>query len=214
MRSAAPCRVDTFAPVAIIATFVLIAFVSAAPDRKSEVMRIEVENLTEAGKPFSHSYSPEEVELDDEQVSLKSDALVEGRASRKGDEVRLVGRISAGLEVLCDRCLAPGPVPLEIEFDTSFLPQEATAGATENVELLSEDLGLSAYEGGSVDLDELVREQILLALPTRRLCRDECKGLCPACGADLNAEHCGCERAEVDPRWSALADLKKDEGGT
>jgi len=53
-----------------------------------------------------------------------------------------------------------------------------------------------------------VREQILLALPSRRLCREECKGLCPTCGADLNAGRCDCEQREVDPRWSALAELK------
>jgi len=67
----------------------------------------------------------------------------------------------------------------------------------------------AAYEGDAVDLDELVREQILLALPSRRLCREECKGLCPTCGADLNAGRCACEQREVDPRWSALADLDK-----
>jgi len=176
-------------------------------------MRIEVENLTAAGEPFGHKYAAEEVELDEEGVRLVSDAAVEGRASRKGEQVRLRGTIRTEVEILCDRCAAPERAPLAVEFDTSFIPQEVEAGKGENVELLPEDLGLSAYEGDAVDLDELVREQILLALPSRHLCREDCKGLCQKCGANLNEEHCSCEQGEVDPRWAALADLKKEVNG-
>ena len=176
-------------------------------------MRIEVESLTEAPKPFAHTYRPEEVALDEEEhARLTSHAAVEGTASRKGEEIRLRGTINAEVEVLCDRCLAAVRLPLEVEFDTAFIPQAAEAVKTENVELLSADLGLSAYEGDAVDLDELVREQIMLALPSRRLCGEECKGLCPKCGADLNAGDCSCDRSETDPRWAALADFKRRDG--
>lgn len=171
-------------------------------------MRIDVESLTEERKPFAHTYRPEEIELDDETARLTSDAAVEGRASRKGEEVRVSGHVKAEAEVLCDRCLAAIRTPLEVEFDTSFIPREKAALRAENVELLSEDMGLAAFDGGELDVDELVREQILLALPTRRLCSEECKGLCPKCGADLNAGQCSCEQGEVDPRWSALAGWK------
>lgn len=174
-------------------------------------MRIEVESLTGAGKPFAHTYRPEEVSLDEEEhARLTSNAAMEGTASRKGEEIRLRGTINAEVEVLCDRCLAAVRLPLEVEFDTAFVPQAAEAGRAENVELLTADMGLAAYEGDAVDLDELVREQIMLALPSRRLCREECKGLCPKCGADLNAGECDCERGEIDPRWSALAGLKNE----
>lgn len=173
-------------------------------------MRIEVESLTGAARPFTHTYRPEEVALgEEEHARLTSEAKVEGAASRKGEEIRLRGKIETEVEVACDRCLAPLRLPLEVEFDTAFIPREAEAVKAENVELLAADLGLSAYEGDAVDLDELVREQITLALPSRRLCREECKGLCERCGADLNAGECDCERGEVDPRWSALADLSK-----
>ncbi len=89
--------------------------------------------------------------------------------------------------------------------------RRSRSAADENVELQKDDLIRSVYEGDAVDLDELVREQILLALPTRTLCREECKGLCPECGANLNAGECDCAQKEIDPRWAALADLKKDE---
>jgi uncharacterized protein len=171
-------------------------------------MRIEVENLTAAGSPFAHTYRAEEVELEEEGAQLISDAAVEGSASRKGEQVRLRGTIRTEVELLCDRCVKPERAPLAVEFDTSFIPQEVEAVKQENVELLPEDLGLSAYDGEAVDLDELVREQILLALPLRHLCREDCKGLCQKCGADLNAGDCSCEQSEVDPRWAALASLK------
>ena len=172
-------------------------------------MRIEVENLNDKAEAFSHSYAPEEVELEDEGARLVAPAEVNGDASRKGEEVRVRGKILTEVELLCDRCAAPQRAPLEVEFDTRFIPQSKAAGATDNVELLTEDLGLAAYEGDAVDLDELVREQILLALPSRNLCREDCKGLCQKCGADLNAGQCSCEQGETDPRWAALADFKR-----
>jgi uncharacterized protein len=175
-------------------------------------MRIEVENLREGAEVFSHSYAPGEVELEDEGARLVAPAEVEGGASRKGEEVRLRGTIRTEVELLCDRCAAPSRASLEVEFDTRFIPQSAAAGDTDNVELLPEDLGLATYEGDAVDLDELVREQIVLALPLRNLCREDCKGLCQKCGADLNAGRCSCEQGETDPRWAALADWKKNTG--
>src|SRR5437016_3111667 len=131
-------------------------------------MRIEVENLSASGMPFAQTYAPGEVELDEEGARLASEASVGGSATRKGEEVRLRGEIRAEVEVTCDRCLAVVRVPLAVEFDTAFIPREKAAGESENVELLTEDMGLAAYEGDAVDLDDLVREQILLALPYRR----------------------------------------------
>jgi uncharacterized protein len=173
-------------------------------------MRIEVENLKEMAEAFSHSYAPGEVELEDEGARLVAPAEVQGSASVKGEEVRVRGKIVTEVELLCDRCAAPSRAPLEVEFDTRFIPQASAAGESDNVELLAEDLGLAAYEGDAVDLDELVREQILLALPSRSLCREDCKGLCQKCGANLNAGDCSCEQGETDPRWAALADWKKE----
>lgn len=174
-------------------------------------MRIEVENLSEAGESFAHIYAPGELELDGEQVTQSGEARVAGRASRHDVEIRVQGKIKADVRVSCDRCLAAVALPLEVEFETAFIPQERAVGATENVELLAEDLGLAAFEGDAIDLDDLVREQILLALPARNLCRKDCQGLCPNCGADLNAGPCGCARDETDPRWAALADWKNKD---
>lgn len=174
-------------------------------------MRIEVEKLSPAGEPFAHTYAEGELALDESRARLKGDATVEGRASRKGEEVRLKGRVHAQVEISCDRCLRPVAGPLEVEFEESFVPQPAAVREGEETELGSDDLLVSFYEGESVDVDELVREQVLLSLPTRFVCAEECKGLCPKCGADLNTEPCDCPRTETDPRWAALAELKDRE---
>ena len=70
-------------------------------------------------------------------------------------------------------------------------------------------MALSVLEGDAIDVDEVTKEQILLAVPTRSLCNDDCKGFCPTCGADKNAGECGCEAKEIDPRWAALKNLVK-----
>jgi len=172
-------------------------------------MRIEVEGLTAEGKPFEQTYAPAQLPLEDEHVELVSDVRTWGRASRKGDEVRVRGSLQTSVELRCDRCLGPVPVPVNVDFAANFV--HAGDPAAEGKELQDEDLEFSVYDGDSVDLDEVVREQILLALPARQLCRDDCRGLCPACGKNLNTEACDCARHETDPRWAALADLKQGD---
>ena len=173
-------------------------------------MRIDVERLTEAGKPFEHTYAPGELSLGDDSLRLASAVEVAGEVSRKGEQVRLGGKASTVVEAPCDRCLRPVALPVEILFDLRYVPAERGGADEEAAELTEEDLNFSVYEGDAIDVDELVREQVLLALPTRLLCSDECKGLCPVCGADLNKETCACEQKEVDPRWAALAALKQE----
>lgn len=175
-------------------------------------MRIEVERLTEAGQAFAHTYGPGDLDVGDERVRLAGPARVEGRASRKGEEVNVRGTLRADLVAPCDRCLRPVALPVEAEFDLDYLPREAESRAGEETELLREDLDASVYEGEHLDVDDLVREQLLLALPTRLRCGEECRGLCPTCGADLNTETCACAEKEVDPRWAALAGWKQERG--
>ncbi len=173
-------------------------------------MRIEVDRLESEGETYAHTYGPDELSLNDEHAYLLPGAKIEGSAERKGSKVRLRGKISARVEAPCDRCAQLLVVPIEVEFDAPYMPAEVLNEATEEegVELAAPDLDLSFYPDDSIDIDELMREQVLLALPTRLLCREDCRGLCVVCGADLNTEPCGCGREEVDPRWAGLAALK------
>ena len=171
-------------------------------------MRIELDKLEAAGGQFAHAYEPEELVLDEEHVRLTRAPEVTVRATRSDHQVRLRGKITARAEVDCDRCLKSVDIPVETSFDVSYVPAADYTSEAEATELQEEDLSLSVFDGEAIDVDDLVREQVLLALPTRALCREECKGLCPICGADKNSDSCACESKEVDPRWAALKDLR------
>ena len=170
-------------------------------------MRIEVDELEGSGKAFAHAYAPEELILDEENARLIEAPQISGSASRKGNEVRLRGKVAARAEVDCDRCLKALEVPINTEFDVTYIPA-SEYGVSETAELQQDDLLVSVYEGDSIDVDEIVREQILLAMPARALCVEECKGLCPVCGNNRNTSACACEDKNTDPRWSALKDLQ------
>jgi uncharacterized protein len=169
-------------------------------------MRIELDKLEGNSGNFAHVYEPAELILDEEQVRLLEPLEVRGRVNRRSHEVQLRGTVRARAEVDCDRCLQSVEVPVETSFDVKYISADDYR-ATETVELQEEDLSVAVFEDATIDIDELVREQVLLALPTRALCSEECKGLCPVCGANKNSRPCACETREIDPRWSGLKDL-------
>lgn len=170
-------------------------------------MRIELDKLQGNESRFAHVYEPEELVLNDEHARLVEQPEVTGRITRKNGEVRLRGEVRARAEVDCDRCLKRVVVPVETSFEVTYVPA-ATYQEGEPGELHDEDLSVAVFDGETIDVDELVREQVLLGLPNRALCREDCKGLCPTCGIDQNTECCACEGAETDPRWGALKDLQ------
>lgn len=181
----------------------------AVPDR-GLAMRIELDKLQGDGLRFAHNYEADEIVLDEEHARIVKPTQIEGRIERKASEYILRGKITAGAQVDCDRCLKAVDVPVEQNFEVAYVPQSEYA-SSETAELHAEDMDQSVFSENSIDLDELVREQIMLSMPLRALCNEECKGLCPVCGADRNVEDCGCESKEIDPRWAALAALKEDQ---
>jgi uncharacterized protein len=169
-------------------------------------MRLELENLANDGG-FAHTYQPNDLLLEDPDLRLIEPAEVRGRVRRKADEVELFGGIKTTLETVCARCLKPVAIPLSANFDERFTTS-VSWGADEQHELASDDLNLSIFDGAGVDLDQLVREQLLLAKPAQTVCREDCQGLCPICGGDRNTSPCNCEAQQVDSRWEKLKDLR------
>lgn len=109
----------------------------------------------------------------------------------------------------CQRCLEPLVESVEQPMQLLLVPAAGAPGSGEH-ELSEAELGVvEVPEDGEVDLRPLLLEQILLNVPMKPLCRAACKGICPQCGANLNAGDCGCETKEIDPRWQALAALKE-----
>jgi len=159
----------------------------------------------------------------DEQTPALRDALrgaldddtehhvrAELEVTRRERTVRLDGRLVLSARLACARCLEPVEHAAERAVHVVLL-LERPADDEEEQELAPEELDESYLEGDEIDLPELLREQVLLALPVKPLCQEACKGLCPGCGADLNREACTCEGTPVDPRMAVLQGLKIED---
>ena len=169
-------------------------------------MRVELENLKGGKGEFAHVYQPDELNPIDERVQLTEPAAVNGRVRIAGNEVFVKGHIDTRAQVECDRCLQPVELPVNSDFALDYISgtdYESSAAA----ELTEADLSVSVFDG-AIDIDEIVKEQILLTVPTRTLCREDCKGICPECGIDRNTGECSCVTDNTDPRWAALKNLK------
>jgi uncharacterized protein len=102
--------------------------------------------------------------------------------------------------------LQPVESPVDSDFALEYIPgSEYESGRV--AELTEAEMSVSVFDGYAIDVDEIVKEQILLAVPTRMLCREDCKGICPECGADRNKGDCNCTTNDTDPRWAALKNL-------
>lgn len=128
---------------------------------------------------------------------------------RADDEsVHVRGRLTARLGLQCGRCLEDFTLPVEQEIDLFYLPRSANQfEEEEEVELKDRDVVVAYYDQDRLELGNALREQLLLTVPMKRLCREDCKGLCASCGRNLNVEDCGCSREGLDPRLAPLGHL-------
>ena len=147
--------------------------------------------------PFAYEESG--AELSDDLVSAQ--VSVEGVAENHAGYLTLSGKASLSGIARCGRCCKEFPVHLE--FLLSYKMAEGLANEDEEEFLLLED--------GRLDLSDVVRSQIFTEMPFRFLCNEDCKGLCPKCGCDLNVERCSCDTREIDPRWAALGSYFEED---
>ena len=129
---------------------------------------------------------------------------------RKEDQrVFLDGRLDAQLDLPCARCLERSSLDLRRDIHVVLVLERSDQDV--EVELADDELDESYLDGELIDLPELIREQVLLAMPDKVVCSEDCRGLCAGCGADLNHEACQCSGKPMDPRMAALANLKIEE---
>jgi uncharacterized protein len=175
-------------------------------------MRIELAGLENGKGAFAHAYAPGELVVADERLRLLVAPTVSGEIRQKGERVNVSGRLTARVQLECDRCLKSIELPVDSTFKLTYVTTADYQGQQESqqaVELTEEDLDLSVFDGEAIDIDELVTEELLLAIPDHVLCNDNCKGICPVCGQDRNSVDCNCETKEIDPRWAGLKELVK-----
>ena len=168
-------------------------------------MRIEFEKLEESGGRFSQTY--QSLPFEATELELIAPAEVRGQVRRRDDEVELRGELHTKIAVPCGRCLKPVELPIDVRFAERFVPAVAWRNEEQH-ELQQADLNLAVFDGEGIELDDLVKEEVLLALPGHVLCRPECQGLCPVCAIDRNETSCECETKATDSRWEKLKDLR------
>ena len=158
--------------------------------------------------PGTIDYAPDTRQVGLLPVKGKADLIVEHRGpTEEVEDIRVRATYKGEFEVLCARCVDPVAVPLEGVFDLLFRPENADAEAGERA-ITEDETEIGYYGKNGLLLEDVVREQVLLSLPGRTLCKQDCKGLCVQCGQNLNTEPCHCaETASSDPRWSALQGL-------
>ncbi|HEX9116447.1 MAG TPA: DUF177 domain-containing protein [Anaerolineae bacterium] len=142
-----------------------------------------------------------EPDADEAEATLRGTV----RMMHSTDGVLVQGDLEADVAVPCARCLEPVPVHLDVPVEETFVPTlDVVTGQTVRPE--EEDQALWIDEHHILDMSEVLRQDVLVALPMHAVCRSDCKGLCPTCGKNLNEGSCDCQ-AEPDPRWARLANL-------
>jgi uncharacterized protein len=159
-------------------------------------------------KPGAIHFGDEAAQLSPLSTSGRAEVIHEHRGPKQIiADIRLKGRYSGQFQLPCARCVEPVEVPLASDFDLIFRPVGVDAGTSER-SISAPETEIGYYQQDSLLLEDVLREQVLLSLPVRTLCKPDCKGLCPRCGKNRNLEGCSCEEGSSDPRWEALAGLR------
>jgi uncharacterized protein len=168
-------------------------------------MDLNLEEALEAPVALSHRLEVPVGRLERPELLSLAPVAFEGLLQKADAGFVLTGQLVAAGEVFCSRCLSPVPFSRSGEVSWVFAPAHRRP-TEEETELTAPDLDVVWYEDFVVPFDPLVEEQLQLDLPMKPLCRPDCKGLCPRCGADRNNAPCEC-REEGDERLAKLKSL-------
>jgi uncharacterized protein len=178
-------------------------------------MFIDIQELEQHPIDFKEEISPGVLDLgeDLQQIGALKTAgraqLVQEQHGKRQiiKDIRIDGGLCTRVQMGCARCLEPVVQDVKHKFDLLYRPQGADAGR-EELSVTAVEAEVSYYRGEGLLLEDVLREQVLLALPLKAICRDNCRGLCPHCGKNLNLEQCDCAEPTEDPRWLALKEIR------
>jgi uncharacterized protein len=149
-----------------------------------------------------------ELDIDPSRIKVAGPVVVRALLYRRGDKVEVQGTVAGAVEQLCDRCTAPVRAAISAPVRV-FSERRDRRDRRRPEEIREDDLGMVYHDGQRIDLTEEIRQVFLLEVPWHVLCADDCRGLCPRCGADRNRVACACEESSA-PRWSALRRLRDE----
>jgi uncharacterized protein len=174
---------------------------------------ITLQELQQHNVRFKVDISAGEIEFDNKLTQpavLHAEGVAELLSHALG-EIRLQGNLQVTVEAPCDRCLEPVSLPLHSPFDLVYMPaSETLEGGEDEIDEAAVEVGF--YEGNGLQLNDVLREVVLLALPMQLVCHEGCKGICPVCGQNRNQRACACQSAAADDRWYKLKELRTEIG--
>lgn len=162
--------------------------------------------------PFDVKIEPGKIEFSEDELKQVSPLASQGVAelvSATLGEIRIKGTLDVTMEAACDRCLDAAQFPVHAKFDLEYrLDEPGGTGGEVHIDEGETEIGF--YEGEGLELEDVLMEQVVLALPMQKVCKADCKGICADCGQNRNVAACDCQPKPVDSRWTeAIRSLKK-----
>jgi uncharacterized protein len=174
---------------------------------------IEIEDLQPEPLHVHHVFQTGEIRFSHEDAVISDPVTADFLFEHKDRDLHIAGTVETEIRFKCSRCAREYKKGLSTGFDLTYLPQTEWPNEHVEVELKYEDMDVAYYDGIAFDVDLMVLEQLELAMPMKFVCKEDCKGLCDQCGADLNEGICRCIKETGDMRLSALLDFRKKMGG-
>jgi len=171
-------------------------------------MIVDIDRLPREGLKISKDFELLHDEIIEEDAVFLLPLHADITVKKVGEEVYVKGKIQTLLSFVCSRCLVPFEFPVDSAFDLVYLPEELEMAKEE---LDSDDLNISFYYSRKIDLREVALEQLNLTFPVKPLCSEDCQGICPVCGKNINSGDCACVTKDSDSRMEKLKIFMKDE---
>jgi len=167
-------------------------------------MKVNLEEIEKGGVDIDFSGSIKEPGI----IETIGNVVAHLHIGKDLNEIQVSGEIKGKLKLQCSRCLCYFHKKVKLNIELSYLPIE-DINKEEKYEIRKDESNISYYKGDELNITEVIQEQLLLNIPIKPLCEENCKGLCPICGANLNIENCDCKKEQVDYRFSILKEFFK-----
>jgi uncharacterized protein len=171
-------------------------------------MFLDIKELAQRKLRIRTDFAPGTVDFHSPDFRQVDPLEVRGAAELVEGQIRVTGTLHTRLEMVCARCLEPVTEEVSRDFDLFYRPMKSIARDDE-MHLKLDDTEIGFFQGDGLFLTDVLAEQVNLALPIKVICRSDCRGLCPHCGVNLNAEECRCETQSADPRTAPLSRLRQ-----
>jgi len=172
---------------------------------------IDLSHLPPEGLRLERRVNSNALKIREEDWESQGDLLFELFLQGNAGKTLVEGSFAAGITFNCHRCLERTSLDLRRSFHLTYVARDTAGSSKEEIELSANELEVAYLDGQFLSLQEMLREQIYLALPMKLLCKTDCRGLCIHCGADLNEVECACPTEQIDLRWITLKKIAQKE---